>query len=136
MRVHTHFSFCIVAGTLLGLGVVGCGHDDGDRDVVYVREREPAPKRVTVIERPIEPRNERVVIVKEAPPAAVREVRPRAPGRDLVWVDGCWRHDGRRYVWSPGRYETARPRQVYVNPRWEKVREGYRFHEGFWKAER
>ncbi len=132
--------------SLLLLADLGGCSDDRDRDVVYVQEREP--RRTTVIERRIEPQPEprrvtvvergprhgsNVVIVREAPPERIREIPPRAAHANEIWVEGHWRHDGKRYVWTAGRYEPARARQTFVQPRWERVDGGYRFVDGHWR---
>ena len=73
------------------------------------------------------------VIVREAPPPIIREVRPSPPSRGHIWIDGSWHWDGRKYVWNAGRW--TRPphaRAVWVPPRYEKAERGYRYAPGRW----
>lgn len=74
------------------------------------------------------------VIVKIAPPRLRVEHRPRAPGRDYVWIGGYHRWDGRAYAWEPGRWEAPpHAHAVWIAPRWEHRHDGYVFVEGRWK---
>jgi hypothetical protein len=59
------------------------------------------------------------VVVKVAPPAAVVETRPAAPGA---------------YVWVPGRWEQPpRPHARWVAHRWVHRGGGYVMVEGHWR---
>ena len=46
-------------------------------------------------------------IVPYPPPPARVEVVPPAPRRDVVWVDGEWRWEGRRWIWHLGGWFAA-----------------------------
>jgi hypothetical protein len=76
------------------------------------------------------------VIVREAPPPALRERRPAPPSREYLWIDGYWAWNGREYVWEPGRWAVPpRERAVWVAPRYEKDDHGYRYRPGHWKEQ-
>ncbi len=68
------------------------------------------------------------------PPPAEVEVVPASPGVEYVWVGGYHRWDGRRYVWTRGRYE----RRPHAQARWEAAHweargRGRVFVEGRWR---
>ncbi len=73
-----------------------------------------------------------VVDVRVAPPATRVEVVPARPSPRHFWVHGYWGWNGHAHYWTPGRYEVARPGYAYREPRWERVHDHYRFHEGGW----
>jgi len=104
---------CLAAAVTGAPLLAGCTHE-----TVVVRE-EP---EVRTVER----------IVVEAPPTPRVEQRP--VGRSgYVWIDGYYRHNGRQYVWVPGRYERL-PRQEarWVPGRWDRTDRGYIWIEGRW----
>lgn len=45
------------------------------------------------------------VVVPYPPPAARPEIIPAKPGNRVVWVDGVWSWDRRRWVWQKGKWE-------------------------------
>jgi hypothetical protein len=118
----------------LGLAVVafsGC--------VATVRPARPvavvhAPPTAIVVKDT--PRADAVLIIRDAPPPARREVvieRDR-PSPLHVWVAGHWRHDGRAYVWVPGHWDKPpRTRAVWMAPRWEHRGGSYVLIEGSWR---
>jgi|SRR5580658_7319328 hypothetical protein len=74
------------------------------------------------------------VIVKVAPPAAVVETRPAAPGTGYVWIDGYQNWNGSAYVWVPGRWELPpRANARWVAHRWVHRNGGYVMVEGHWR---
>ncbi|MGO4886051.1 MAG: YXWGXW repeat-containing protein [Bryobacteraceae bacterium] len=74
------------------------------------------------------------VVVKVAPPAAVVETRPAAPGPGYVWIDGYQNWNGSAYVWVPGRWEMPpRPHARWVAHRWVHRHGGYVMVEGHWR---
>jgi hypothetical protein len=97
----------------------------------------PRERRTVVISRPEPVYRERVrapIIVRERPPAVVREVRPPAPGRDYVWAPGYWTWDG-EWLWQSGHW-TRRPsdRAVWVEGRWVEDRRGeWVWQPGHWR---
>jgi hypothetical protein len=74
------------------------------------------------------------VVVRVAPPAPIVEVRPVAPSPRHVWIDGYHRWDGRRYVWTPGRWAMP-PRRggVWVPGHWDRRPGGYIWIGGRWR---
>ena len=93
----------------------------------------PAPA-VVIVEPPRVV--EKVVVIREAPPAPRREVIVEGdrPSAAHMWVAGHWRHDGRVYTWIPGHWaKPPRARAVWVEPRWEKRDGIYIFIEGIWR---
>ena len=74
------------------------------------------------------------VVVRVGPPRPRIERRLVRPGAGYAWVGGFHRWDGRAYVWVPGRWELPpRERAVWIAPRWERRRYGYRFVDGRWR---
>jgi hypothetical protein len=72
--------------------------------------------------------------VRVAPPGAVVERVPVAPGPRYVWVPGYYRWDGRGYLWAPGAYVLPpRPRARWVPGRWAHERGGWYWMEGRWR---
>lgn len=76
-----------------------------------------------------------VAYVTQAPPRAIREVRPVSPGRNYVWIPGHYQYEGRAYVWVSGRYE--RPAFDNFNRwqpgKWHHDRNGWYWVEGGWR---
>ena len=67
------------------------------------------------------------------PPPRVVRVRPPAPGRDFVWVDGYWYAGGGRYRWHNGYWS----RPPYAGARWiAPHHDGQRFFDGYWEGGR
>jgi WXXGXW repeat (2 copies) len=74
------------------------------------------------------------IVVNVAPPRAVVEHRPPAPGPHHIWIGGYHRWDGRAYVWEPGRWEVPpREHAVWVAPRWHHRGDHWIFEEGRWR---
>jgi hypothetical protein len=71
-----------------------------------------------------------VVVESEppAPPPPQEEVVPASPGPEFVWIGGYHRWDGRRYVWTRGRYE----RRPHANARWSTAHWETRAHGHVW----
>jgi hypothetical protein len=75
------------------------------------------------------------IVVRVAPPRAVRERRPPPPSRNHVWVSGYHQWNGNAYAWSQGRWEQRpRPRARWVAHRWTRQRSGsWVLVEGHWR---
>jgi hypothetical protein len=74
------------------------------------------------------------VVVKVAPPAAVVETRPAAPGAGYVWISGYQNWNGSAYVWVPGKWEMPpRAHARWVAHRWVHRNGGYVMVEGHWR---
>lgn len=74
------------------------------------------------------------VVVRVAPPAAVVETRPAAPGAGYVWINGYQNWNGSAYVWVPGRWELPpHPHARWVAHRWVHRGGGYVMVEGHWR---
>lgn len=76
-------------------------------------------------------------VAHRAPPQVRREVKPRRPGRQYVWINGFWHWHHTDWVWVPGRWE----RPSYRNARWinaRYVREGaaWRYEPAHWSHQR
>ncbi len=107
-----------------GLCLLGCRHNHGVRrssETVYVAEPQPQPQ---------------YVIVREAPPPVIVDRRPSRPSREHIWIDGYWDWNGRQYVRHPGQWaRPPRAHAVWVAPRYEKHKQGYRYTRGQWREE-
>jgi len=78
--------------------------------------------------------NAQEVVVKIAPPHALVEKRPVAPGPEFVWITGYHRWDGNAYVWVPGRWEKPPHEHArWVAHQWVKRNGGYVLVEGHWR---
>ena len=74
------------------------------------------------------------VIIKVAPPAAIVETRPVAPGPNYVWIPGYHNYVNGAYVWTPGRWEVPpRPHARWVAHKWVRRHGGYVLVEGHWR---
>src|SRR4051812_34880859 len=64
------------------------------------------------------------------PPPRTHFVRPVAPSRDHVWINGYYEPVGREYRWREG-YWAPRPfsHAVWVAPRYHR----HRYYPGYWK---
>lgn len=74
---------------------------------------------------------ERIVIIREAPPAPRQEVVP-APRRGNVWVPGHyeWRRNG--YQWTGGHWMRERRGYSYNEPRWVERNGQWAMERGRW----
>jgi len=74
------------------------------------------------------------IYIAAPPPAPIVEVRPVAPSRNHVWVEGFHRWDGNAYVWTPGTW-TARPRAhaAWVKGHYVHSRHGWYWVDGRWR---
>ena len=72
--------------------------------------------------------------VRLAPPPPVIERPYAAPGPGYRWVPGYHRWDGRRYIWTGGRWVVPpRPRAVWETGRWDRSPYGYHWRPGRWR---
>jgi hypothetical protein len=60
---------------------------------------------------------DRVVVIREAPPAPRHEVVPPAR-HGYVWAPGYWNYNGHRYVWTKGHWERERHGYAWRRPEW------------------
>lgn len=75
------------------------------------------------------------IIIRSAPPPPRREFVDERyrPSPRHVWVSGYWRHDGRVFVWMPGRWDLPpREYRTWEPHRWESRGGTYIFVEGRW----
>jgi WXXGXW repeat (2 copies) len=63
-------------------------------------------------------------IVPYPPPAARAEIIPVKPGNHVVWVDGSWNWDRRRWVWQKGRWEIPPKGSYYALPKIVEMPDG------------
>jgi len=75
------------------------------------------------------------IYVNAAPPAAIYENVPVAPGPDFFWIGGHWTWQG-RWVWAHGYYD----RHPHFHPgggweagHWDHEGGRYVWHEGHWR---
>jgi hypothetical protein len=112
-KARWFFAPVIAGGALLASGCT---------DAVYFHDHDRGPYTVT---------QDRVWVTEAPPPARYEVVRRERPG--YVWVNGRYRHDGRRYYWQDGHYERIPRRNAhYVPGRWEHRDKGYIWIEGRW----
>lgn len=71
------------------------------------------------------------VKVQPAPRAVV--VRPAAPHRNYIWVDGEYVRRGRGYVYREGYWAAPRVGRAWVPGHWIKERRGWYWVPGFWR---
>ncbi len=72
-------------------------------------------------------------VVTDAPPALQPEVVLAQPSPRHLWLAGYWTWRNDRYEWMAGHWEL--PPSVssqWVEPRWERQGNAYRFYEGYW----
>ena len=116
--MRAFLAFAWASAVLLGLTLPGCHDRDEDRKVVY--EERPGPG---------------YVIVPQPPPRILVERRPAPPGPAYIWVEGYWHWNGKKYVWSRGRWvRPPRGREVWAPPRYERYEHGHIYRRGYWTA--
>lgn len=113
----------LVTAGAIALGVMGCDEferRDSGGGAVYSGQ----PQRA-------------YVIVREAPPQPYTEYRSSPPSPGYTWIDGYWHWNGQQYVWESGRW-AAPPleRAVWIAPRYERAKDGYRYIPGHWSDDR
>lgn len=73
------------------------------------------------------------IVVTQAPPAIQQEVVLARPSSNHVWIPGYWTWRNERYEWMAGHWELPpNASATWVNPRWEREGNAYRFYEGYW----
>ena len=74
------------------------------------------------------------IAIRIGPPAPVYERPAPPPERDMIWVQGYQRGDGRGYVWVPGHYEhPPRPHARWAPHHWERHHGEWVMREGHWR---
>jgi hypothetical protein len=76
-----------------------------------------------------------VEVADDAPPAAIYETVPYAPGPDFFWIGGRWQWNG-RWVWAHGHYDrhpNFHPGAGWEQGRWEHAGGHYTWREGHWR---
>jgi hypothetical protein len=73
------------------------------------------------------------VYIQTAPPAAIYEAVPVAPGPGYFWVGGFWQWNGYRYAWTRGHY-AYRPYAgaAWHAGHWVNGRRGWSWRAGQW----
>jgi len=73
------------------------------------------------------------IVVPQAPPAALAEVIPRAPGYDLVWIAGAWVWED-RWAWAGGHWARPPHRGArWVRSQYEERHGAHIFVRGGWR---
>jgi YXWGXW repeat-containing protein len=74
------------------------------------------------------------LLVSIGPPPPRREYRPRAPGRDFIWIEGYYRWTSAEYDWVPGHWEQRPHRKAHWKQgRWHHTDRGWYWEEGHWR---
>jgi hypothetical protein len=74
---------------------------------------------------------ERVVVIREAPPAPRQEAAPSAR-RGYVWVPGHYEYRRRGYEWVSGHWLRERRGYAYNAPRWVERNGQWVMEQGRW----
>lgn len=90
-----------------------------------------APPQQTVVYEEQAPVQE--VVVAQAPPAPIVEVRPAAPFGGAVWIPGYWHWNGGNHVWVGGRWSAGRPGMRWEPNHWVRGPGGWRMEHGRWR---
>lgn len=80
-----------------------------------------------------EPAPAQEVIVREAPPEPIVEVRPATPFAGAVWIPGYWHWNGYRHVWVGGHWSAPRAGFVWEPHHWVRSPGGWRWAPGHWR---
>jgi len=75
-------------------------------------------------------------VVPNEPPPPQAEVIPAPPQTGMVWLPGYHRWDplGRRYIWTPGRYQLGEPGRTWIPAHWARTWRGWEFQPGHWRG--
>ena len=73
------------------------------------------------------------VIVQQAPPEPIVEVRPATPFGGAVWIPGYWQWNGFRHVWVGGHWSAPRAGWVWEPHHWQPTPRGYVWVRGHWR---
>jgi WXXGXW repeat (2 copies) len=75
------------------------------------------------------------MVANEAPPAAIYESVPAAPGPDFFWIGGNWQWRG-RWVWAHGHYDRHphfHQGAGWESGHWDHAGGHYVWREGHWR---
>jgi hypothetical protein len=85
-----------------------------------------------VVYEPVAPAGE--IVVQQAPPAEIVEVRSPVPFAGAVWIPGYWHWNGGSHIWIAGRWSAPRPGFVWEPHHWARMPNGgYRMEAGHWR---
>jgi hypothetical protein len=74
------------------------------------------------------------IVVQQAPPPDIVEVRPAAPWAGAVWIPGYWHWNGARHVWVGGHWSAGRPGWAWEPHRWVRgPGGGWHYAPGHWR---
>jgi hypothetical protein len=73
------------------------------------------------------------VVVQQAPPPEIVEVRPAAPWGNAVWIPGYWYWNGYRHVWVGGHWSHGRAGWAWEPHHWMRGPGGWRWAPGHWR---
>ncbi len=75
-----------------------------------------------------------VVKVKPNRPNKVAVVKPKAPGKGHVWIDGHWKWNAKqnKYVWRKGHWVKKKRGHRWVAGHWVNAPKGHKWVPGHW----
>jgi hypothetical protein len=73
------------------------------------------------------------VVVQEAPPEPIVEVRPAVPFAGAVWIPGYWHWNGNRHFWVGGHWSAPRRGWVWEPNHWQQTPRGWVHVPGRWR---
>ena len=73
------------------------------------------------------------VVVQQAPPEPIVEVRPATPFANAVWIPGYWQWNGYRHVWVGGHWSAPRAGWVWEPHHWQQTPRGWVHVRGHWR---
>ena len=73
------------------------------------------------------------LVVQQAPPEPIVEVRPAAPFGGAVWIPGYWHWNGSRHAWVGGHWSAPRAGWVWEPHHWQRTPRGWVHVHGHWR---
>jgi hypothetical protein len=114
------------AVTMAGCGRSGGGNENGNGNA--------APADNAAATTPVSDTDTTDETAPTAPPAPEADNQGSAPAPSDVYVQGNWRYQGGRYVWSKGHWEPPRSGAQLVQGRWVEVGGKWEHHPARWTS--